>query len=246
MKQNRNFLILGITGGAGSGKTTVVERIKQAVPTVFLHCDVIAHKLMEPGGASYAALVQEFGTEILEDAEHFEHTEDVAKQMLQATESTETEPSVSSKKLQPPISRPKLAKIAMATEASRKRLNELTHPLVQQAVENELKRLEAENFHGVAVIEAALLIEAGYKSICDSLWYVHAPLEHRIRRMKETRGYSDEKIANILAGQLSEEEFKANADVVIENPDSGEAEVLPQIQAALQHYNVNSNNSVTI
>ena len=214
MKQNRNFLILGITGGAGSGKTTVVEQIKQAVPTVFLHCDVIAHKLMEPGGASYAALVQEFGENILEDAE----------QMLQAAETPLR-----------PISRPKLAKIAMATEESRKRLNELTHPLVQQAVENELKRLEAENFHGVAVIEAALLIEAGYKSICDSLWYVHAPLEHRIRRMKETRGYSEEKIANILAGQLSEEEFKANADVVIENPDGGEAEVLPQILAALQH-----------
>lgn len=214
MKQNRNFLILGITGGAGSGKTTVVEQIKQAVPTVFLHCDVIAHKLMEPGGASYAALVQEFGEHILEDAE----------QMLQAAETPLR-----------PISRPKLAKIAMATEESRKRLNELTHPLVQQAVENELKRLEAENFHGVAVIEAALLIEAGYKSICDSLWYVHAPLEHRIRRMKEYRGYSDEKIANILAGQLSEEEFKANADVVIENPDGGEAEVLPQILAALQH-----------
>ena len=214
MKQNRNFLILGITGGAGSGKTTVVEQIKQAVPTVFLHCDVIAHKLMEPGGASYAALVQEFGENILEDAE----------QMLQAAETPLR-----------PISRPKLAKIAMATEESRKRLNELTHPLVQQAVENELKRLEAENFHGVAVIEAALLIEAGYKSICDSLWYVHAPLEHRIRRMKEYRGYSDEKIANILAGQLSEEEFKANTDVVIENPDGGEAEVLPQILAALQN-----------
>ena len=66
MKQNRNFLILGVTGGAGSGKTTVVEQIKQTVPTVFLHCDVIAHKLMEPGGASYDALVKEFGEEILE------------------------------------------------------------------------------------------------------------------------------------------------------------------------------------
>ena len=221
MKQNRNFLILGITGGAGSGKTTVVEQIKQTVPTVFLHCDVIAHELMEPGGASYDALVKEFGEEILDDVDCSEHAEDVVKQTSQE------------QRLRP-ISRPKLAKIAMATEKSRKRLNELTHPLVQQAVEDKLKCLKEENFHGVAVIEAALLIEAGYKSICDSLWYVHAPLEHRIRRMKEKRGYSDEKIANILAGQLSEAEFKANADVIIENPDGGELEVLPQILAALQ------------
>ena len=235
MKQNRNFLILGVTGGAGSGKTTVVEQIKQIVPTVFLHCDVIAHKLMEPGGASYDALVKEFGEEILEDIEQAVAVGKILKDAGHTEFDENGAQQTSLKTLLRPISRPKLAKIAMATEESRKRLNELTHPLVQQAVEAELKCLEAENFRGVAVIEAALLIEAGYKSICDSLWYVHAPLEHRIRRMKEARGYSDEKIANILAGQLSEAEFKANADVVIENLDGREAEVLPQILAALQH-----------
>ena len=189
MKQNKTFLILGITGGAGSGKTTIVKYIEQMVPTVFLHCDVIAHKLMEPGGASFEALIKEFGEEILEDGY---------------------------------ISRAKLSGIAMRTESSRKRLNELTHPLVQQEVERELERLSKEAFRGVAIIEAALLIEAGYKSICDFLWYVHAPLDDRVRRMKEKRGYSDEKIANILAGQLSEEVFFAEADVVIENPDTEE------------------------
>ena len=198
MKQNKSFLILGITGGAGSGKTTIVEKIAEMIPTVFLHCDVIAHQLMEPGGPSYAALVKEYGTGILEDT------------IVTGNGNAGELPS---------ISRPKLAAVAMATESTRKRLNELTHPLVQKAVEEELARLEEENFQGVAIIEAALLIEAGYKEICDFLWYVYAPLEDRIRRMKEKRGYSDEKIANILAGQLSEEEFRAHADVVIENPD---------------------------
>ena len=195
MKQNRDFLILGITGGAGSGKSTIVEYIQTMVPTVFLHCDVIAHELMEPGGASYEVLVKEFGDGILEAADSEKLSE------------------------RRPISRPKLSAVAMATEETRKRLNELTHPLVQQKVEQELDRLAKEGFRGVAIIEAALLIEAGYKSICDFLWYVHAPLGDRIRRMKEKRGYSDEKISNILAGQLSEDEFFSNADMVIENPD---------------------------
>lgn len=206
MKQSRKFFVLGITGGAGSGKTTVVEQIKKTVPTVFLHCDVIAHKLMEPGGASYEILVKEFGKGILEN-ENREGS---------------------------PISRPRLSKAAMATEESRKRLNELTHPLVQKAVEAELARLKEEGFCGVAVIEAALLIEAGYKSICDSLWYVHAPLKDRIRRMKEKRGYSDEKIANILAGQLSEAEFKSNADVIIENPDGDKEEISAELQQQIR------------
>ena len=192
MKQNRNFLILGITGGAGSGKTTIVEKIEQLVPTVFLHCDAIAHELMQPGGPSYGALVGEYGIGILE--KKISCMEADARNL-------------------PPISRQKLAAVAMATEESRKRLNELTHPLVQKAVEAELARLQEEEFRGVVIIEAALLIEAGYKEICDSLWYVYAPLTDR------KRGYSDEKITNILAGQLSEEEFRAHADVVIENPD---------------------------
>ena len=205
MKQSRSFLILGITGGAGSGKSTVVEYIEQMMPTVFLHCDVIAHELMEPGGASYLALVEEFGSQILEDGR---------------------------------ISRPKLSAVAMATESTRQRLNELTHPLVQKKVEEELARLTREDFHGIVIIEAALLIEAGYKKICDCLWYVHAPLGDRIRRMKEKRGYSDEKIANILVGQLSEEEFRAQADVIIENPDeecyNSSRRLTKQIQAHLK------------
>ena len=202
MRQNRSFVILGVTGGAGSGKTTVVKKIQELVDTRFLHCDVIAHELMEPEGASYKVLVQEFGEGILEPVE-----EQGERQVP---------PDVTPR----PISRPRLAAAAMATAESRKRLNELTHPLVRQAVENKLKSLEREGFCGVAVIEAALLIEAGYKDICDVLWYVHAPVKDRIRRMQENRGYSEEKIKNILEGQLSEEQFKAAADVVIENPDS--------------------------
>ena len=191
MKPNRSFMILGITGGAGSGKTTVVEKIKSMTTTVFLHCDVIAHELMQPGGASYDALVQEFGVEILEESKEGS-----------------------------PISRARLAAVGMRTEETRQRLNQATHPQVRKAVEEALLRLTKERFDGVVVIEAALLIEAGYKEICDFLWYVHAPLADRIRRMKENRGYSEEKIKNILDAQLTEKEFLAQADVVIENPDS--------------------------
>ena len=215
MKQNRNFLILGITGGAGSGKTTIVEKLEGMAPTVFLHCDVIAHELMQPGGPSYDALVKEYGTGILEE-----------KQGTKENGATTMSP----------ISRQKLAAVAMATGESRKRLNELTHPLVQNAVEEELERLREEEFRGVVIIEAALLIEAGYKELCDSLWYVYAPLADRIRRMKEKRGYTEEKIANILAGQLTEDEFRAHADVVIENPDCTEYKTDDTVEKQIQQH----------
>ena len=197
MKQNKTFALIGITGGAGSGKSTVVENIKELIPTEFLHCDVIAHELMQPGGASYAALIKEFGQAILEESEA-------------GCEETGT---------QVPISRQNLARIAMATPESRARLNAVTHPLVRQEVDARIAALSEAGFAGVVVIEAALLLEAGYKELCDAVWYVHAPKEDRIRRMKENRGYTEEKIEHILAGQLTEEQFLAQTDVVIENPD---------------------------
>lgn len=189
MKQNKSFLRIGITGGAGSGKSTIVEFLKTLVPTEFLHCDIIAHELMEPGGASYQALLHEFGEGILQ-----EETTAIAKE--------------------------KLSKLAMATPESRARLNALTHPLVRLETEKRLAALEESGFYGVAVIEAALLLEAGFSDLCDEVWYVYAPVSDRVRRMKKNRGYSEEKIRNILEGQLSEEEFKKRTDFIIDNSDA--------------------------
>lgn len=207
MKQNNSFFLLGITGGAGSGKSTVVEEIQHMVPTRFLHCDVIAHELMEPGKPSYVVLVNEFGESILEHGQ---------------------------------ISRQKLALRAMADAESRKRLNMLTHPLVRRELEQRIIKFNEEQFAGIVVLEAALLIEAGYEDLCDAIWYVYAPLSDRIRRMKENRGYSEEKIANILAGQMTEEEFMQYADVVIENPDGDalwqQEQLKKQIEGRLKVY----------
>ena len=197
MKQNRGFFTIGITGGAGSGKSTVVEYIKTLVPTEFLHCDEIAHELMEPGGASYQVLLREFGEEILKEQEEREGTFSKRE-----------------------IAKEKLAGIAMATPESRKRLNALTHPLVRMETEKRLMALQESGFHGVAVIEAALLLEAGFSDLCDEVWYVYAFLPDRIRRMRENRGYSKEKIKNILDGQLSDEEFRARTDFIIDNSDA--------------------------
>ncbi len=58
-------IIIGITGGAGAGKSTVVEEVKKRFDVDFMHCDIIAHELMEPGRPTYKALLKEYGPEIL-------------------------------------------------------------------------------------------------------------------------------------------------------------------------------------
>jgi dephospho-CoA kinase len=85
------------------------------------------------------------------------------------------------------------------------------------------------------VLEAALLIEEGYGEICDELWYIYASEEVRRKRLKSTRGYSDEKIDSIFASQLKEDEYRRHCREVIDN--NGDIEnTIASINKALSKY----------
>ncbi len=66
-------------------------------------------------------------------------------------------------------------------------------------------------------LEAALLIETGFTKVVDSMWYICADEAVRRQRLRETRGYDDEKIDRIMASQLSDALFRENCDTVIDN-----------------------------
>lgn len=66
-------------------------------------------------------------------------------------------------------------------------------------------------------MEAALLIEEKYDEICDELWYIYADEEVRKERLIEGRGYSEKKVREIMANQLSEDEFSSHCDFEIDN-----------------------------
>lgn len=186
-KKNRP-LVIGITGGVGTGKSTIVECICRNFDCEYINSDKLAHLLMEPGKANHKALIKEYGEGIID-------------------------------KDNPPfISRQALLQAVTSSEAGFKRLNDLTHPNVCK----ESKRIISNTGKKVVILEAALLLEAGMDKICDDVWCVSAPTADRVRRLKETRGYSDEKIESLINNQLSDEEFKKRTDLVINNPDGSD------------------------
>jgi len=67
------------------------------------------------------------------------------------------------------------------------------------------------------------MIESGYDSVCDEVWYVHSPEDIRRERLKKNRGYTDEKIDAIFASQSKEEAFFKKFKKVIYNSDDLEA-----------------------
>lgn len=58
--------VLGITGGVGSGKSTVLDILKNQYGARIIQADQVARELMEPGGTSYQAVLTAFGESILQ------------------------------------------------------------------------------------------------------------------------------------------------------------------------------------
>ncbi len=115
------------------------------------------------------------------------------------------------------IDRAKMAAGIFADGKLLSQINEIVHPAVKEYITGAIAEERAGNRIDYFFIEAALLIEDGYKTIVDELWYIHTDIQVRRERLKASRGYSDEKIDSIMNGQLSEEEFYGQCSVVIDN-----------------------------
>ena len=107
-------------------------------------------------------------------------------------------------------------------------------PAVKEYVLNAVKEAKKEGLF-MLVLEAALLIEEGYGEICDELWYIYASEEVRRKRLKSSRGYSDEKIDSIFASQLKEAEYRRHCKEVIDN-DGDIENTIASINKALSKY----------
>ena len=134
------------------------------------------------------------------------------------------------------IDRKKMAERIFADPALLDQVNGIIHPEVRRYI---LRQVEEERSKGEIdyfFLEAALLIECGYEAVVDELWYIHADPAVRMRRLKESRGYPEEKIRRIFESQLGEEEFRAHCSLVIEN-NGDVRETERQLLAALSREN---------
>lgn len=217
---------IGITGGVGAGKTAILSYLTEKPKTKVLLADEIAHELMEPGTDCYKKIVETFaGEDIFVDS--------APKTFAGEGEVTDTVCAEQGEI--PPFHRGKLAQVIFSDDQKREQMNAIVHPAVKDYVQKVYEEEAKEGQLDLLVLEAALLIEEKYDEICDELWYIYTNEANRRARLKASRGYSDEKIDQIFASQLSEAEFRAATKVTIDNNGDLE-ETYRQIEAALSNY----------
>jgi len=193
------MLKVGLTGGIAAGKSVVGEMFV-GLGAHLVQADRIAHSLMQPGEPVYNDVVRHFGREILNSDGS--------------------------------VNRTKLAELAFGTAAAAEEnrlsrvqeLNRIVHPAVIRSQDEWMQAVGAQDPHAVAIVEAALLIEAGAAKRFDKLIVVTCSTEQRVERFAKRQRVDLEtaraEVTRRMAAQLPDEKKVEVADYVIDNRES--------------------------
>ena len=196
-------------GGVAGGKSAVAALLAERGFAV-IDADSVGHELSNDPGVQ-RQLVDRFGTGVLSD-----HGPGAA-----------TEPAASIAK--------RLGAIVFADPEARRDLEAIVHPLMRAwfvaAIERELGPAHRA---ALVVLDAAILLEAGWDDLCDLVVFVDAPRAERMRRAAEQRGWSRGGIRGARAGPVALRRKAARADLVITN-DAGVDSLRREVDALVRH-----------
>jgi dephospho-CoA kinase len=117
------------------------------------------------------------------------------------------------------IDRSALGGKVFADPGARQKLNAIVWPAIKQLARERIEALRGESVP-IVVLEAAVLIEAEWFDLADEVWLVAVSPDTARRRMMERNGLSDEEANKRIAAQLTNEQRRPHAQVVIENDGS--------------------------
>jgi dephospho-CoA kinase len=121
------------------------------------------------------------------------------------------------------VDRKRLGAIVFADPAQRRELEALVHPWIEKRLREQIEEAARDPQVRIILLDAAILLEAGWNSVCDRLVYVHAPRDVRLKRLAEKRGWSAKEVAERERAQLSLTDKVSRADAAVDNSGSPEA-----------------------
>ena len=185
-------MIIGLTGGIGTGKSTVSRKLRErGYPVIDL--DVISREVIEYPEV-INELVRNFGIEILE-----------------------SQNNISGKKS---ISRNKLRQTVFKEEKKVSVLNSIMHPPIVEEMRRQIEELR-KNYKTVFV-EVQLLFEAKLEKEFDIIVLVYADKKTQLERVLKRDGRSEGEVQQIINAQMDMTEKRRLSNYIIENNGDSE------------------------
>ncbi len=193
--------IIGLVGGIASGKSKVAQLL-ESLGAVRIDADRIGHAILR-SSAVRDQLVAAFGSSILDQAGE--------------------------------IQRSALSQLVFGSQSScatnRKRLESIVHPQIQAEVLARISQLcDAYPAPTAIVLDAPLLIEAGWDQWCDQILFVDASNATRLKRSIQ-RGWSASQLQQRELAQAPLDQKKMRATYVIHNDTEVDSELARQVEA---------------
>jgi dephospho-CoA kinase len=184
--------VVGLIGGIGSGKSYVAGLMSKQ-GAVVIDADAVGHEVLEEPEIR-RQIVARFGPGLVRSA---------------APDGSENGP----------IDRRALGSLVFADRGARLDLERIVHPVMRSRF---MDVIESERRRGLApavVLDAAILLEAGWDDLCDFIVFVEASWPIRLARVARSRGWSAEVLRAREGAQWSCERKKTSAHVVLDNND---------------------------
>ncbi|MBI2149813.1 MAG: dephospho-CoA kinase [Acidobacteria bacterium] len=115
------------------------------------------------------------------------------------------------------IDRKVLSEIVFNDPDARTKLNGIVHPAVTQRQSDWLKEIEAKDPGGIAIVDAALMLEVGTYRNYDKVIVVTCSTEVQKRRLRDRSGLPEEQMDARIRSQMPVDEKVKHADFVIDN-----------------------------
>jgi len=174
--------VIGLTGGIGSGKSTVARFLAE-MGAVIIDADKVGHEALQPGSEVQQQVVTAFGGKIV------------------AADGN--------------IDRARLGGIVFDNPEALAKLNRIMHPPMYNMVEAQLEEYRRQGV-GVVVIDAPILLEAGWDSLVDEIWVTVAAESSILQRVKDRKTLPEAEILARISSQLPTEERTRHASKVID------------------------------
>jgi dephospho-CoA kinase len=127
------------------------------------------------------------------------------------------------------IDRKKLGAKVFADPLALERLNAIVHPRIAEEINEHIRYVRSRGLDSPIVVEAAVLIEAGWQWLVDEVWVVTSDHERAVERVMASRGLSRGEVERRIASQISDAERTAGASCIIKNDGT-----LEELRAAVE------------
>jgi dephospho-CoA kinase len=183
--------VVGLVGGIGSGKSSLARHLARSRPAAVIDADSIGHEVLHECEVR-EQIARAFGRSVFDN--------------------------------QGVVDRKALGRLVFgddpAARQARQTLETIVHPRIAARLAQRIAQAQGDPGAEAILLDAAVLLETGWRALCDKVVFVDVPLAERQRRVGLSRGWSPGELARRESSQKPLVEKRREADFVVDNSGS--------------------------